>query len=282
MRSSLIAINAIGFIIIFVLIIRSEPVLSLKPVQELLFSTSWHPFRGDFGFYPFLLGSIQVTTLAMIISVPLCLLTAIYMSQYVHDFLRKYLHFTIDVLAGIPSVVYGLCGVIVVVPAVSWLGGVFGVTTSGYSLLSGGIVLALMVCPVIIAVCTEVFRMIPIEAIESAHALGTTKWEATKCVVLRGSINGIIAAIVLGFSRAFGETIAVMMVIGNVPKIATSLFDPAYPLPALIANNYGEMMSIPVYDSAMLFAALLLMLVVGMFSLTAYFILSRIERKQNL
>jgi len=136
-----------------------------------------------------------------------------------------------------------------------------------------------MVSPVIMSVTTEVLRTIPQEARESSLALGVTKWEMVKHVILRSSLHGIIAAIVLGFARAFGETIAVLMVIGNVPKVSTSLFDPAYPLPALIANNYGEMMSIPLYDSALLFAALLLLLVVGGFSLLANLTLLRLEKK---
>jgi phosphate transport system permease protein len=117
--------------------------------------------------------------------------------------------------------------------------------------------------------------MVPIEARESAFALGTTKWEAVKYVILRSARRGIFAAIGLGFTRAFGETIAVMMVVGNVVQIPTSIFDPAYPLPALIANNYGEMMSIPLYDSALLFAALILMLVVGGFSTMTHLILHK-------
>jgi phosphate transport system permease protein len=110
--------------------------------------------------------------------------------------------------------------------------------------------------------------------------LGATRWEATKVVVLRRGLPGILAAVVLGFSRAFGETLAVMMVVGNVAKLPGSIFDPAYPLPALIANNYGEMMSVPLYESALMGAALLLFTVVLLFNLAARTVIVRMARGQ--
>ena len=224
---------------------------------------------------PFIVSTLEVTAIAMILSIPVCLLSAIYLSEYAHRRFREFARLAIDILAGIPSVIYGLFGVIVVVPLVRAIGNAWGVETTGYSLLAGGIILAIMVSPFIISLSLEVFRMVPIEARESAFALGTTKWEAVKYVILKSARRGIFAAIGLGFTRAFGETMAVMMVVGNVVKIPTSIFDPAYPLPALIANNYGEMMSIPLYDSALLFAALILMIVVGGFSTMSHFILHK-------
>jgi phosphate transport system permease protein len=181
-------------------------------------------------------------------------------------------------LAGIPSVVYGLWAIIVIVPLVRALGLALGIATTGYSLLSGGIILAIMVFPVIISVSTEVLRTVPDEARETALALGATRWEAAKHVVLRSGLRGILAAIVLGFARASGETMAVLMVVGNVAQVPSSVFAPAYPLPALIANNYGEMMSIPMYDSALLLAALLLMLVIAILNIAARIALRGIER----
>jgi phosphate transport system permease protein len=248
-------------------------------LTTILFSSSWHPMKGEFGFFAFIVGTLEVTGLAMILALPVCLLSAIYLSEYARRRMRAFITFVIDILAGIPSVIYGLWGVIIVVPFVRGLGEIAGVRTTGYSLLSGGIILAIMVAPVIIQVTFEVLRTIPLEARESALALGTTKWEMIKHVVLRSGLHGIVAAIVLGFARAFGETIAVLMVVGNVAKVPLSLFDPAYPLPALIANNYGEMMSIPLYDSALMLAALILLIVVGGFSLGAHLTLLRIERR---
>lgn len=275
LRLSLIFINAIAGVIAIVLIIKAKPLLADISIVELLLSSDWHPMKGHFGFYPFIVSTLEVTAIAMILSIPVCLLSAIYLSEYAHRRFREFARLAIDILAGIPSVIYGLFGVIVVVPFVRALGNAWGVETTGYSLLAGGIILAVMVSPFIISLSLEVLRMVPMEARESAFALGTTKWEAVKYVILKSARRGIFAAIGLGFTRAFGETMAVMMVVGNVVKIPTSIFDPAYPLPALIANNYGEMMSIPLYDSALLFAALILMIVVGGFSTMSHFILHK-------
>ncbi len=278
-RLSLIFVNAIAFAIAIILLIKSKPILVKTTLSHLLFSTSWHPIRGDFGFFPFIVGTLEVTAIAMVLAVPVCLLSAIYLSEFAHKRFRAFVRLVVDILAGIPSVIYGLCGVIAIVPLVRALGQAMGSPTTGYSLLAGGIILAIMVAPVIISVALEVFRTIPQAARENSLALGITRWEMIKHVILRSSLHGIIAAIVLGFARAFGETIAVLMVVGNVAKVPNSLFAPAYPLPALIANNYGEMMSIPLYDSALMFSALLLMLVVGGFSLAAHITLLRLDRR---
>jgi len=278
-RFTLISINLITFFIAIVLFLKSWPILKYHKIGELLLSTQWHPIKNEFGFFSFIIGTVLVTAIAMILSVPICILCAIYLSEYAKKRIRDIIHLTIDILAGIPSVIYGLFGVIAVVPSVKAFGNLIGIKTTGYSLISGGIILAIMVCPVIISVTLEVLKVIPQHARESSLALGTTKWETIRYVLLKSARRGIIAAIILGFARAFGETIAVMMVVGNVPKIPKSIFDPAYPLPALIANNYGEMMSLPLYDSALLFAAFILMLVVGTFSLIANITLLRIERR---
>jgi len=271
--------NSIVLLIALGLFIKSMPILTKKSIFHLLLSSSWHPLKGEFGFYPFIIGTLEVTTIAMILAVPVCLLSAIYLSEYAHHRFRELARVIIDIMAAIPSVIYGLWGVIVVVPFVRALGKVLDTPTTGYSLLAGGIILAIMVSPIIISVSVEVLRTVPIQARETALALGTTKWEAIKHVVLRSALHGILSAIVLGFARAFGETIAVLMIVGNVPKVPTSIFGPAYPLPALLANNYGEMMSIPLYNSALLLSALILLLIVSAFNITAHLTLMRIEKR---
>ncbi|MDH7499120.1 MAG: phosphate ABC transporter permease subunit PstC [candidate division NC10 bacterium] len=278
MRTAAIFAIALAFLITLGLWIRSWPILSQQPIGHLLFSSSWHPLQGEFGFAPFIVGTLEVTLIGMVISVPICLLTAIYLSEYAHRRLREVARQVIDIMAAIPSVVYGLWAVIVIVPLVRALGRGLGYSTTGYSLLSGGIILAIMAFPVIISVCIEVFRAVPNELRETALALGSTRWEMVKHVVLKSARRGILSAIVLGFARVFGETMAVLMVVGNVARIPRTLFDPAYPLPALIANNYGEMMSIPRYDAALLLAALILLLVVGGFNLMAHWMIIRMER----
>ncbi len=271
--------NLIVLLIAFGLFLKSMPILAKKSILHLLLSSSWHPLKGEFGFYPFIIGTLEVTAIAMILAVPVCLLSAIYLSEYAPKRFREFARLVIDIMAAIPSVIYGLWGVIVVVPFVRLLGLTLDILTTGYSLLAGGIILAIMVSPIIISVSMEVLRSVPIQARETALSLGTTKWEAIKHVVLRTALHGIFSAIVLGFARAFGETIAVLMVVGNVPRVPGSIFDPAYPLPALLANNYGEMMSIPLYNSALLLSALILLVVVGTFNVAAHLMLLRIERR---
>jgi len=267
-------------LMIFGLFQKSRPILAVKSVSDLLFSLSWHPLKGEFGFLPFIMGTLWVTFVALILAVPVSLLTAIYLSEYAPKFIREYTKPVIDLLAGIPSVVYGVWGVLVVVPLVgNRLSPLFGVYSSGYCVLSGGIVLAIMILPTIIHVSQEVFSTVPYEIREASLSLGATRWETTKHVVLRKGLQGIIAAVVLGLSRAFGETMAVLMVVGNVAKVPKSIFDGAYPLPALIANNYGEMLSVPLYDSALLLAALILLFVVLSFNILARYILIKAEKK---
>ncbi len=269
----------IVFVIAIGLYQRSRPILAIKPLKELLFSSSWHPLRKEFGFLPFIMGSVWVTGVAVVIAIPLCLLTAIYLSEYAPRFVREWTKPLIDLLAGIPSVVYGVWGVLVIVPLIkNHIAPVFGSFSTGYSVLAGGIVLAIMVFPIIIHVSLEVFRTVPYEIREASLSLGATKWQTIKHVVVRKAMPGIIAAIVLGLSRAFGETMAVLMVAGNVAKSPTSVLDPAYPLPALIANNYGEMLSVPLYDSALLLACFVLLLVVLFFNVIAQLVLIRVER----
>jgi len=266
---------------------RSRPLLDLHPLGELLTSSNWHPLRGEFGFLPFIVGTLVITLLSMLLAVPPCLLTAIYLAEYAPARLRQGVKPVIDVLAGIPSVVYGVWGTLAVVPLIRdhitpWAGRHLSFlpffrtdNPSGYGVLAGGVVLAVMVFPIIISVTEEVISAVPFGMREAALSLGATRWQMIKTVVLRKARPGVIAAIVLGFSRAFGETMAVMMVTGNVARIPRSIFDPAYTLPSLIANNYGEMMSIPLYDAALLAAALVLLLVVLGFTIIARIVLAR-------
>jgi phosphate transport system permease protein len=267
------------FLIIIGLYLRSRPILAEKPLFSLLFSSSWAPGRGDFGFLPFIMGTLWVTAVALIIAVPISLLASIYLSEYAPRAVREFIRPIVDLLAGLPSVIYGVWGVLLIVPLVARMAPFFGGTSSGYSILAGGLVLAIMIFPTIIYVSLEVISSIPYELKEASLSLGATKWETVKHVVLKKGLQGIIAAVVLGLSRALGETMAVLMVVGNIPKVPKSVFDGGYPLPALIANNYGEMMSVPLYDSALMLAAGVLLVIVLVFNIAARIILVRVERR---
>jgi phosphate transport system permease protein len=176
----------------------------------------------------------------------------------------------LDVLAGIPSVVYGVWGLLALA-----LGGL----NLGFNILTAGIVLAVMVVPVMTAVSEEAFQTVPREVKEASLAMGATKWEMVKHVVVRSSILGLMAAVVLGFSRAFGETLAVLMVVGNIAQVPKGPLDPGYTLPGLIANNYGEMSSIPLYESALMFAGLILLVVVLVFNALARWVLVKLQQR---
>ncbi len=267
-------------LIVIGLFLRSKAILAVQPLSRLLFSSSWAPLKGEFGLSPFIMGTVWVTLTALAVALPVSIMAAVYLSEYSPRWIREAARPMIDLLAGLPSVVYGVWGVLLVVPFVGdVLAPLFGVSSSGYSILAGGLVLAIMIFPTVIHVTLEVFSSIPRSLREASLSLGATKWETTRHVVLRKGAQGILAAGVLGFSRAFGETMAVLMVVGNVPATPRSLFDPGYPLPALIANNYGEMMSVPRYDAALMAASLVLMLIVLAFNVAARRILVRVERR---
>jgi phosphate transport system permease protein len=253
--------------------------LDQHSLWDLLTGENWKPLKGEFGFFPFIMGTLWVTGIAIIISLPLCLLSAIYLSEYAHPYLKKIVFPMIDVLAGIPPVVYGVWGILVVVPFISTtLAPHFVEFSTGYSVLAGGIVLAIMIIPLMISVFVEIFAALPGGLREASLSLGATNWQTIKKVVLRKSFPGLAAAVVLAISRAFGETIAVLMVCGNVAISPKSVFDPAYPLPALLANNYGEMMSIPMYDAALMLSALLLFVIILAFNAISRLVLIRIEK----
>jgi len=272
-------ISLITVVIALILIWKSYPLFQISSISELLFSSIWQPAEGKFGFYPFIMGTIWVTLLSMAIAIPLALLSSIYLAEYAPRQIRNTIKPLIDLLAGIPSILFGLWGILVIVPLVrNDIAPLYGISTTGYCVLSGGIVLSFMVLPIIISLSDELFRTVPLSTRSASFSMGATKWQTVKYVLIRKIYPGLLAAIILGFSRAFGETMAVLMVVGNVAKVPSSVFDPAYPLPALIANNYGEMLSIPLYDSALMFAALVLFCIVVLFNISAKMLLMRFQR----
>jgi phosphate transport system permease protein len=276
---SLILLALLPFLLFTGLYMKSFLLLSDYNIFDLLFGRAWKPAAGKFGFYPFIIGSVWVTLFAMLISAPICILTAIYVTQYTRKWFLRIMHPAIDILAGIPSVVYGLWGVLVIVPFIArYLGPFVGVKTMGYSILAGAFVLSIMIIPFILNILIEIFRAIPDALKEASFSLGATQWQTVKSVLLKKALPGIIAAMGFGLARAFGETMAVLMVVGNVVKVPHSIYDPGYTLPALIANNYGEMLSIPKYDSALMFAALVLLAVSLFFNLLMHFLISRYNK----
>lgn len=260
------------------LYLKAAPILHEQSLWTLITSTEWKPLQGKFGFLPFLAGTCAVTLLAVILALPLSLLMAIYLSEYANKRIRSFSSSMLDILAGLPSVIYGVWGTLLIIPWISdWLAPVLGKTSGGYTLLAGGIVLGVMIIPLMTSLFAELFNNVPASLSEASLALGSTRWQTIKFVVLKKSLTGIIATIVLAVSRALGETIAVMMVCGNLPIIPKTLLDACYPLPALIANNYGEMLSVPLYESALMLAALMLFVLVLIFNLGARIVLKKVK-----
>lgn len=282
---------SLAFFMALGLYLRARPILATKPIHELLLSATWNPAQGQFGLANFIISTLWVTGIAIMIAVPLSVLSAIYLSEYAPEKVRTIARPVVDLLAGISPVVYGVWGLLAIVPLVrdylmplaSEHFPFFPFASdnyTGFSTLTAGIVLAVMTFPIIISVTEEVISRVPFELREASLALGATKWQTIKLTVLKKAKAGIVAAVILGLSRAFGETMAVLMVAGcTLHGYPRSIFDPAYPLPALIANTYGEMMSVPLYDAAVLLAAFMLLLVTMLCNVAGWGILVHIERK---
>jgi len=215
------------------------------------FTSTWDPVSGDFGALPFIYGTLVTSVLALLIAVPLGLGAAIFLAELAPRAISDALAFLIDLLAAVPSVIYGLLGIFVIVPMMrlyiapflkATLGflPIFQGPSYGVGMLTAGIVLAVMVVPFIVSVSREVLLSVPADQREAALGLGATRWEATWKVVVPFARTGIFGSIFLALARALGETMAVTMVIGNDPKIAASLFAPGYSIAAVIANEFSE------------------------------------------
>ena len=209
----------------------------------------WDPVLGDYGARPFIWGTLYSSVLALIISTPIALGIAIYISELAPDWLQTPLVFLTELLAAIPSIVYGLWGIFVLVPVVrqlevatpEWMKSIplFTGPPLGVGMLSAALVLAIMIIPFSSSVAREVLKAVPRAQREGAYALGATRWEAIRMALFYAR-TGIVGAVMLGFGRALGETMAVTMVIGNNPQISWSLYAPQYSMAAVLANEFAE------------------------------------------
>ncbi len=227
-----------------------ESILSLRQFGWQFWQTdTWDPVSGDFGARPFIWGTLYSSILALLISTPIALGIAIFISELSPNRLKRPLVFVTELLAAIPSIVYGLWGVFVLVPFVrqfeaatpDWMKSIplFSGPPLGVGMLSAALILAIMVIPFSSSVAREVLKAVPQAQREGAYALGATRWEAIR-MALYYARTGIVGAVMLGFGRALGETMAVTMVIGNTPQISWSLYAPQYTMAAVIANEFTE------------------------------------------
>jgi phosphate transport system permease protein len=267
----LVALLMVGIVVAMVIALASDSMPSIRQFGfSFLKGHAWNPIKGEFGALPFIYGTVASSLIALLISVPFSLGIAIFLVEQAPHYIARPVGFLVELLAAIPSVVYGLWGIFVLAPflrqyvqpvlahLLGWTP-FFRGTITGLGLLTGGIILAIMVTPIISAVVRDVLAAVPGSQREAALALGATKWEMIRVVLVNGA-PGIAGAVILGLGRALGETMAVTMVIGNRPEVSLSLFDPSYTIASAIANEFTEATG-DLYLSALVELGLILFLV---------------------
>ena len=276
-------------IILGVLFVGAEPALK-RFGPSFLWTSTWDPVAEVYGAAPMIFGTLASSFVALLIAVPLALSVAIFLTEFSPRWLRQPVAFLVELLAAIPSVVYGMWGIFVLIPflrsyIVPPLKAVLGWTPLfqgvfyGNSLLAGGIILAIMIVPYIAAVSREVLLAVPASQREAALAMGATRWEAVRSAVLPYGRAGLIGAVILGLGRALGETMAVTMLIGNRHDISLSLFQPAYTMAAAIANEFSEATT-NLYLSALFEVGLILFVLTVVVNAFARILIWRVARRQ--
>jgi len=268
------------------MIIHAMPAIQ-KFGWHFLFTSTWDPVKQNFGALPFIYGTIVSSVLALLIAVPISLGIAIYLAELAPLFIRGPLSFFIELLAAIPSVVYGLWGIFVLAPFLRsdmqpFLSRYFGFLPIfqgafyGVGMLTAGIILSIMIIPTISSITREVFLTVPSNQREAALALGATRWEAIRLAVLAYARTGLLGAVILGLGRALGETMAVTMVIGNRAEISASLFAPAYTMASVIANEFTEATG-DLYLSALIEVGLVLFFITLVINIAARALIWRVS-----
>ena len=230
---ALSSISALTLITVFI-IVRGVPIIAEVGVRDFIFGMSWAPSQGEYGIFPMIIGSVSVTLGAAAIGVPIGICCSIFLAEFAPAALRNIFRPAIQLLAGIPSVVYGFWGLLFIVPFIrNYLGG------PGLSILAGSVILAIMVLPTVISISEVSILALPRQYKEGALALGLTHWQTIRCVLLPSAKSGIVAAVILGIGRAIGETMAVIMVLGNAVAVPSSILDPVRTLTTNIGIEMG-------------------------------------------
>jgi phosphate ABC transporter permease protein PstC len=263
---------------------EASPVFSQYGVFSFVFDTEWVPSKQLFGALPLVVGTLITSAIALLIGVPVAVAAALYVTELAPRRAQQPLVILVELLAAVPSVVYGLWGVFVLIPklkpAEQWFSDTFaflplvGGDVAGPNYFIAGLILAIMILPIVSAISREVIATVPVEHKEAALALGATRWEMIRMAVLPYSRAGISGAAMLGLGRAIGETIAATLVIGNAPDIGKTIFSQGYTLAAVIANEFGEAASDPTHRAALIAAGLVLfVLTLFVNALARYFVL---------
>jgi len=287
--ASALAVLFILFLIVYELLKSSQ--LSWKAFGwKFFWSQDWDPVNEQFGAKPFIYGTLVSSLLALILAVPLSVGVAVFTTEMSPKWLRGPISFLTELLAAIPSVIYGLWAIFVLVPilrttiqpflakTLGWTG-LFEGPPYGIGMLAAGIILAIMIVPIISSITREVLAVVPQQQREAALALGATRWEMIRIAVLRNARAGIVGAIILGLGRALGETMAVTMVIGNRPEVAMSLFAPGYTMASVLANEFSEATG-DLYLSALIEIGLALFVVTIVVNALARFMVWSVTRGQ--
>jgi phosphate ABC transporter permease protein PstC len=270
------------------LYIEAEPVLSRYGVVNFVFSNEWVPSKELFGALPLVVGTVITSAIALAIGVPVAVASALYITELAPRRAKQPLTILVELLAAVPSVVYGLWGVFVLIPklkpAEQWFSDTFsflplvGGPVAGPNYFIAGLILAIMILPIVSAISREVMSTVPVEQKEAALALGATRWEMIRMAVLPYSRAGITGAAMLGLGRAIGETIAATLVIGNAPDIGKTIFSQGYTLAAVVANEFGEAASDPMHRAALIAAGLVLFVLTLIINGGARYFVIRSER----
>jgi phosphate ABC transporter permease protein PstC len=269
---------------------EARPAFEKFGVIGFTFDNNWDVSKDIFGALPLLVGTLITAAVSLLIGVPIAVATAVYLVELCPIRLKQPLTIMVELLAAVPSVVYGLWGVYVLIPKLlpaerwfadtfSWIPFIGGGTVAGPNYFIGGLILAIMIIPIVSAISREVMATVPVEQKEAALALGATRWEMIRMSVLPYSRAGISGAAMLGLGRAIGETIAVTLVIGNAPQLSGHLFGQGYTLAAVIANEFGEAASDPIHRAALIAAGLVLFVLTLFVNALARWFVLRAENK---
>lgn len=295
-RAAAWAILGLLGIIIILLIFESRNIFGHQGIGQFLFTTTWDPVFLEFGVFAFIYGTVVSSLIGLLLATPVAVGAAVYIVEYAPSWLRNPVSFTVELLAAIPSIIYGLWAVFILGPVMRFhvepflqtyfgpipiVGGLFEGTPIGRDILTAGVILAIMILPTIMAISREVLTQVPDTQREGMHSLGATKWEVIRGAVLPYARAGIAGAAILGLARAIGETMAVTMVIGNAStSITGSLFEPGYTMASAIANQFREADS-QVYLSAIVAIALVLLLIATIINILARILIHTLVGRHN-
>jgi phosphate transport system permease protein len=295
-RVAAIGILALLAIIVILLLYESRNIFGHQGLGQFLFTTTWDPVFREFGVFAFVYGTIVSSFIGLLLATPVAVGAAVYIVEYAPRWLHNPVSFTVELLAAIPSIIYGLWAVFILGPVMRFhvepflqtylgplplVGNLFEGTPIGRDILTAGVILAIMILPTIMAISREVIMQVPDTQRDGMHALGATKWEVISGAVLPYARAGIAGAAILGLARAIGETMAVTMVIGNASTTITgSLFEPGYTMASAIANQFREADS-QVYLSAIIAIALVLLVIATIINIFARILIYTLVGRHN-